>query len=286
MLRGIYFIDPADEEFKEIMKNARRRMDVPMPAAMPCKTRREKYTETCSVEKKCKTKYACIAEADESARKRMEGSHHEDHIAGNGTNSLSHYNLVHNFLLTPRIMKIPDEKVAVDKEWEKLKKILGWQLTKVRNKNEVVAEARNVGIKVHIASVMDISYLKNSELEPRFPKFKGRVVLRGDTVQDDTGSYGVFTEQGSSASQMTAAKVMDIVSRLPGCSGQAADAVYPFIPIENSEVRLSRYLDTSTMTHGQNHSRARKTQSFLLSAICTVILWQDCSGKGNSREFH
>ena len=37
--------------------------------------------------------------------------------------------------------------------------------------------------------------------------------------------YAVFTEQGSSASQMTAAKVMDIISRLPGCSGQAADAV-------------------------------------------------------------
>ena len=35
----------------------------------------------------------------------------------------------------------------------------------------------------------------------------------------------LFTEQGSSASQMTAAKVMDIISKLPGCSGQAADAV-------------------------------------------------------------
>ena len=32
-------------------------------------------------------------------------------------------------------------------------------------------------------------------------------------------------EQGSLASQMTAAKVMDIISRLPGCAGQAADAV-------------------------------------------------------------
>ena len=34
-----------------------------------------------------------------------------------------------------------------------------------------------------------------------------------------------FTEQGSSASQMTAAKVMDIISRLPGFARQAADAV-------------------------------------------------------------
>ena len=43
--------------------------------------------------------------------------------------------------------------------------------------------------------------------------------------KDDSGSCAVFTEQGSSASQMIAAKVMDIISGLPGCAGQAADAV-------------------------------------------------------------
>ena len=56
-------------------------------------------------------------------------------------------------------------------------------------------------------------------------KYKGRVVLRGGIVKDNSGSYAVFTEQGSSASQMTAAKIMDIISRLPGCDGQAADVV-------------------------------------------------------------
>ena len=44
-------------------------------------------------------------------------------------------------------------------------------------------------------------------------------------VKECSGSYAVFTEQGSSASQMTAAKIMDIIFRLPGCAGQAADAV-------------------------------------------------------------
>ena len=47
-------------------------------------------------------------------------------------------------------------------------------------------------------------------------------------MKDDSGSYAAFTEKGSSASQMTAAKVMDIISRLPGCAGQAADAVSAF----------------------------------------------------------
>ena len=135
----------------------------------------------------------------------------------------------------------------------KLEKIPAW-LTKVRNKKEVIDEASK-GRKVHFASLMDICHLKNSELEPRYQKYKGRVVLRGDIAKDDSGAYAVFTEQGSSASQMTAAKVMDIISRLPGCSGQAADAVSASLQVtmedapklfKNSKVRMSRYLDTST----------------------------------------
>ena len=107
----------------------------------------------------------------------------------------------------------------------KLEKIPAWDLTKVRSEKEVIAEARNESRKVQFASLMDICHLKNAELEAKHQKYKGRVVLRGDTVKDDSGSYAVFTEQGSSASQMTAAEVMDIISRLPQCAGQAADAV-------------------------------------------------------------
>ena len=89
----------------------------------------------------------------------------------------------------------------------------------------MIDEARASGATVHFASSMDICQLKNDELEAKHQKYKGRAVLRGDIVKDDSGSYAVFTEQGSSASQMTAAKIMDIISRLSGCDGQAADAV-------------------------------------------------------------
>ena len=157
--------------------------------------------------------------------------HHEDHIAGKGENSLQHYNLVHKFIPMPQAMKIPAAKAAVDKEWEKLEKIPTWDLTKVRNKKEVIDEARTSGATVHFASLMDICHLKNAELEAKPQKDKGRVVLRGDVilrgdiVKDDSGSYAAFTEQGSSASQMTAAAIMDIISGLPGCDGQVADEV-------------------------------------------------------------
>ena len=117
-----------------------------------------------------------------------------------------------------------------------LEKIPAWDLTNVRNKSEVINEARTKGAKVHVASLMEICHLKNAELEAKHQKYKGRVVFGGDTVKDDSGSSALFTEQGSSASQMTAAKVMDVMSRLPGCAGHAADALsaYTQVKIEDA----------------------------------------------------
>ena len=67
-------------------------------------------------------------------------------------------------------------------------------------------------------------------------------------MKDDSGGYAVFTEQCSSASQMTATKVMDVIARLPECDGQAADATTACTQVKNegrskiaqhSEVRMS-----------------------------------------------
>ena len=67
-LRGIYFIDPEDTEFKETIKNARKKLETSVAPAMPCKIMKncgsggpDKYT----------TKLACILEANESTRMRM-----------------------------------------------------------------------------------------------------------------------------------------------------------------------------------------------------------------------
>ena len=141
---------------------------------------------------------------------------------------------------------------------------------------------------------MDICHLKTAELEAKHQKYKGRVVLRGDIVKDNSGSYAVFTEQGSSASQMTAPKIMGVISRLPGCAGQAADAVSSYTQITNggcsqfTEKFPNRNVQTFGFvyhdTNGQNHGPVWKTQSFFLSEICMVILWQDYYGKGNLRK--
>ncbi len=82
---------------------------------------------------------------------------------------------------------------------------------------------------------------------------------------------------------------MDIISRLPGCDGQAADAVsaqpkWKWKMLTNYWKKQNRSVQEFGFvyhdTNGQNHGPVLKTQLFLLNGICTVILWHDCCGKG------
>ena len=92
---------------------------------------------------------------------------------------------------------------------------------------------------------------------------------------------------------MTAAKIMDIISRLLGCDGQAADAVSAYTQVKMEDAPKLFKIPKSECPHiwirlprhnGPNHGPVWKIQSFLLSGICTVILWQDRYGKGNLRK--
>ena len=150
------------------------------------------------------------------------------HIAEKGFNSINHHNRVHKFIPMPQAMKILDAKAAVEKEKEKLQKMPERQLNEVR----CCCGSTKRKKKVHFATLMDICHPKNAELEPKYQKYKGRVVLRGEIVQDDSGAYAALTVQGSSASQMTAAQVMHVIARLPDCAGQAADAVSAYTQVK------------------------------------------------------
>ena len=167
----------------------------------------------------------------------------------------------------------------MDKEWEKRYKLPAWPMTNAKSKKKVIKEAEKEGRTVHFASLMDICHLKNAELEEKHQKYKGRVVLRGDIVKDDSGSYAVFTEQGSSASRMTAAKVVDVIARRPGCAGQAADAVSactqvkqedaPALPKTPKSACPDRWIRVPRHNWPKSWSNS-KTQLFLLDEICLV----------------
>ena len=63
-LRGRFFIEPNNEEVKHTIKAARRKLEVPMPAAVPCKIPIKSSGETHRNIGKRKTKYACAVDAD------------------------------------------------------------------------------------------------------------------------------------------------------------------------------------------------------------------------------
>ena len=104
---------------------------------------------------------------------------------------------------------------------------------------------------------MDNCHLKNSELEPKFQKYRGRVVLRGDIVKKWFGLFCsihrariiCITNDGCNSNgryfrttRMRRTSSWCSISLHPGQNGRCS------IVFENSKVRTSRYLDTSTKT--------------------------------------
>ena len=106
-------------------------------------------------------------------------------------------------------------------------------------------------------------------------------------MKDDSGSYAVFTEQGLSASQMTAALVMNVISRLPGCSGQAADAVSAKTQVKMEDasklLKIPKSECPDIWIRLPRH-KWPKSWSSMEDPVVLVILWQDCYGKGILRK--
>ena len=119
-LRGIYFIDPDDKEYSEIIKNTRRKLERPMAPAMPCKRDRQQSSvgknnveQKIGHEEESKTMHGCMVESHEATRhgaESLQSKTHEDRIAGKGFTSLTHKNLVHKFIPMPQAMIFPDAK--------------------------------------------------------------------------------------------------------------------------------------------------------------------------------
>ena len=139
-----------------------------------------------------------------------------------------HYNMVHKPLPIPKAITIPEAKAALDQEWTKLQKQPACDESNVTSKAEVIGTGKSERKTFHFATLMEFC----PELEKKFQNDEGRVVLRCDIVKHDSWNDAVFTEHGASASHMTAAKVLNVVSRLLSCSGQAPDAVSAYTDVK------------------------------------------------------
>ena len=85
---------------------------------MLCKIPIKSSGETHSNIGKRMTKYACVVDADEYSRPRLEGAvdkHHQYHITAKGMKTKTHYSVVHRFLPMPHALKKLDANTAVEK---------------------------------------------------------------------------------------------------------------------------------------------------------------------------
>ena len=78
-LRGIFFIEPNDEEFKLTMKAARKNWGSSDASGNALQNTDKEQWETHRNIGKRKTKYACVVDADGSTRPRPEGAGHKPH---------------------------------------------------------------------------------------------------------------------------------------------------------------------------------------------------------------
>ena len=110
-------------------------------------------------------------------------------------------------LLHQKIMKITSRRKATIRKVIAFENLPAWQLDSVTSKKDVILEAQRRAKESQLC-FFDGHLSSQKKCGVRN---KSTVVLRDDTVKDDSGAYAVFTEQCSSA-------------WLPDCAGQAADA--------------------------------------------------------------
>ena len=64
--------------------------------------------------------------------------------------------------------------------------------------------------------------------------YKSRVVFQGNNARDGSGYPAVFSEQGTSALHIVAAKLLDAIARMPGSGREDSDAIGAYTQAEHS----------------------------------------------------
>ena len=202
-----------------------------------------------------------IVEAHELVRTRLEETRHKDHeisfIAEKGFQSLSQDNLCAPAYSNLKRWKSRLRKPQLAKSWRGSNSCQRGQVKKGQAKKRF----QRTGTKrAKNSSFFDVEWIcvtsrKTRNWSRSSTTYNGRLELLSDVVEDDSGCYAEFTEQGSSASPMTTEKVLDIfrqstwvrraskrrsISLHPRQNGRRSETA------DTSQVRLSRHLDSVT----------------------------------------
>ena len=131
-------------------------------------------------------------------------------------------------------------EAVAGKDLEKPEKLPAQQLDEVKSKKDVILEVQKKG-----SPFCDIE----------MDKVKGRIVLRGDIVQDDSGAHAVFTEQGlcashncSSISDECHCKTIRLCRTSSRCR----------ICLHTSKMEIGNNSKSSNVKNDQNHDQTLK----------------------------
>ena len=124
-----------------------------------------------------------------------------------------------------------DEKAlgAVRDEGAKLLRTGTWLPDSVREKDDLIAESKSTGHKIHLGQLMTICSIKFAELSADQQKYKGRIVFRGDCVKDAEGQAAVFQELSAQPTSIHAANMNLAFGCLPGNKTTQADAIAAYV---------------------------------------------------------
>ena len=137
--------------------------------------------------------------------------------------------MVTKLLSRAEMLSNPKALEAIRAEADGLVKAGTWELSSVREKEDVRKEAKASGVSVHFGQLMTIASIKFYELADHLHKMKGRIVYRGDCAKDEHGAAAVYQELGANPTSVQGLNACLAYGSLPGNRATAADAVKAYV---------------------------------------------------------
>ena len=288
-LRGSFFIDPAYEELKETIQNARRKLEVPMAAAMPCKIIRGGNTgKLVALLMLARQTHTSLKPMNlrESVWKALYTKIMKTILQGKELiHWLNHYNLVQSLIQCLKRWKNQMRKqqrlkngktrestgMAAD-ESQKPKRGDRWSKERRKNSTRCVVNGHLLSQEFGVGAT--ISKIPRPSGTPRWHCKRWIRITRNIywtriiTITNDSRkkSWTLFQDYQDAQDKQ------QMQHPLTPRSKWKMHRRYWKFPSQNVQIFGFVYQNTN----GLNQGPAWKTQSFFLSANSTVILWQHC----------
>ena len=182
------------------------------------------------------------------------------------------------------------------KKWEKVEKIPGCPLTKVWNEKEQWSKKQGISAEKFISChwwISVISRIRSLRFNIKSTKAEScSEVTLWKMIQDHTQyllnkdhQHHTWQPQKSWTLFQDYQDAQDKQQMQYPLTAKSKWKMHRrFWKFQSQNVQIFGYVYRNT--NGPNHGPVWKTQLFFLEEICTVIFWQDYSGKSNSRKFY